>query len=90
MIGKQFILYKEETSIGSSPKNDIPILKDPGITPRHAIIKRSGNASTITNISGQLVFVNGNSITSSRLRNNSQIQLGNTMLLYSEKVIPNK
>ena len=90
MTGKQFILYKPETSIGSSPKNDIPILKDSGIAPKHAVIKRTGNTSIIMSVFNQPVAVNGSFVPSRRLSNNDQIQLGNTVLLYSEKVITEK
>jgi hypothetical protein len=90
MAGKQFILYKPETSIGSSSKNDIPIIKDSGIAPRHAVIKRTGNTSTIISVFNQPVAVNGSSVPSRRLSNNDQIQLGNTILLYCEKVIMEK
>ena len=36
--GKQFIVYKNPTRIGSSPKCEIYLFKDPAIDPFHATI----------------------------------------------------
>jgi len=41
--GKQFIIYRSPTIIGSSPKADICLVKDPQVAPEHAHIQREGN-----------------------------------------------
>ncbi len=35
LAGKQFILYREQTTLGSSPKCDIVLPKDPAVQPQH-------------------------------------------------------
>ncbi len=42
LAGKQFILYKSETSIGSRQESDIYLFKDANILPRHAVIQING------------------------------------------------
>src|ERR1700727_3930670 len=42
LAGKQFILYKTETNIGSRQESDIYLFKDPNILPCHASISISG------------------------------------------------
>ncbi len=42
LAGKQFILYKSETRIGSRQESDIYLFKDPAILPQHAVIQING------------------------------------------------
>ena len=42
LAGKQFILYKSQTTIGSKQDSDIYLFKDASILPRHAVISLSG------------------------------------------------
>src|SRR5262249_32508575 len=48
LAGKQFILYKSETTIGSRQEDDIYLFKDPNILPRHAVISLNGARATLT------------------------------------------
>jgi hypothetical protein len=84
LAGKQFILYRDTTALGSSPKADVYLFKDDAIEPRHA---------TITNRAGRFeiedcgtpdgTYVNGIPIMHTRLNDGDQIVMGKTVLEFS-------
>jgi len=84
--GKQFIVYKNPTNIGSSPKSEIYLFKDASIEPFHAAINivRDGYEIEDKNTKSG-TFINGQKIKRKRLKNGDEIQLGETRLVYSEK-----
>ena len=43
LAGKQFILYKPQTAVGSSQSCDIYLFKDPEILPQHAMLELKGS-----------------------------------------------
>lgn len=81
IAGKEFILYHNPTWLGSSPKCEIYLFKDPQVGPRHASIQRAGEHYELvdggspsgTTVDGQ----KGNRI---RLRDKSRITLGKTIM----------
>lgn len=86
IAGKQFVLYKDITSIGSSPQCEIYLFKDADISPRHAVIRRRGNHFEIEDQgSATSTFVNGAPITRTRLNKGDRIQIGRTLLVFMEK-----
>jgi Inner membrane component of T3SS, cytoplasmic domain len=88
MTGKEFIVYHQVTNIGSSPKAEITLIKDPAIGAFHARIEEHGNARTLSAYEGMHVAVNGQPIASRRLRGGDVIQIGATSLAYHEKALP--
>jgi len=62
MAGKQFIIYKDNLTIGSSPSSDIQLIKDPAVPPTAARLITHGASSTLesadlahpVNVEGQL------------------------------------
>lgn len=86
LTGKQFILYKNTTIIGSSPKCEIYLFKDSAIAPKHASVTRSGNKYVIKDEETESgIFVNGKRTPSALLQANDIITIGETVLKYSEK-----
>jgi hypothetical protein len=86
LTGKQFVIYKNPTLIGSSPKCDIYLFKDAAIEPRHASISHDGRIYVIQDAGTPTgTFVNGRRIQQQRLQSGDRIQLGGTCFLYSEK-----
>ena len=84
--GKQFILYKNPTNIGSSPSNEIYLFKDPNVLPEHAIINISDNSNSIGALQkNAVVEVNGQAVSHVKLRNGDMIGIGQYLLSYSEK-----
>src|SRR5207253_3292134 len=77
LAGKQFILYRNPTVLGSSPKADIYLFKDAAIEPRHALIHNHGGRFTIEDTeTPDGTYVNGIPIRKHVLQPGDQIVLG--------------
>jgi hypothetical protein len=86
IAGKQFILYKNPTLIGSSPQCEIYLFKDAQIAPQHAKIRRVPQGYEIQDQATKSgTFVNGTAIRRVYLKNNDQIQIGGTSFSFQEK-----
>ena len=86
LMGKQFILFKNLTIIGSSPKSDIYLFKDPDIDPRHAVVNHSANKNIIQDENSRGgIFINGKKAKTAVLQNGDVITIGGTILKYLEK-----
>jgi hypothetical protein len=86
LAGKQFILYKDTTVLGSSPKADIYLFKDGAIEPRHALItNRAGRCEIEDCGTPDGTYVNGIPVTRARLNDGDQIVRGATVLQFSMK-----
>lgn len=86
IAGKQFIIYKNPTYLGSSPQCEIYLFKDPQVGPRHAAIHTVPGGFELEDLqSATGTLVNGRPASRVRLRNNDQIQVGATLLLFQEK-----
>jgi hypothetical protein len=83
LAGKQFILYKSETSIGSRQEADIYLFKDPNILPRHAVISISG-ARVMLQATGSVLWA-GQSVHSRVLQDGDLLQVGRYAFRYKEK-----
>ena len=83
LAGKQFILYKSETSIGSRQESDIYLFKDPNILPRHAVISISG-ARVMLHAEGAVLWA-GQPVHSRVLQDGDLLQLGRYAFRYKEK-----
>jgi hypothetical protein len=87
LTGKQFNIFKSPMVIGSSPKADVYLFKDPDIEPKHATVNKSGTKYTLKDEGAPTgVFVNGKRIQSSYLlQNGDTITVGSVVLRYVEK-----
>jgi len=84
LAGKQFILYKQITTIGSSQSNDIFLFKDDSILPNHASIEMRGQSAIMTPYS--VVYISGQPIQVPRKLNSGEnIQIGKYTFSYQEK-----
>jgi len=86
LTGKQFILYNQVTTIGSSPKCDIALLKDPHIAPQHCVIEASGSTYQLRDL-GAGTLLNGRAIQRQALRAGDVIQIGSTALEYQDRAL---
>ena len=87
ITGKQFILYRNPTIIGSSPKSEIYLFKDPTIAAKHAAINGVGGKFILTALSGATVLLNGQPVKQQVLKHGDQIRVGNTIFLFEARVI---
>jgi Inner membrane component of T3SS, cytoplasmic domain len=83
LAGKQFILYKSETTIGSRQESDIYLFKDPNILPRHAVISISGARVTFQ-ATGSVLW-GGQPVHSRVLQDGDLLQVGRYAFRYKEK-----
>jgi len=86
LTGKQFIIYNQVTTIGSSPKCDIALLKDPRIAAQHCVIEVAGSAYQLRDL-GAGTAVNGRPVQRHPLRAGDVIQIGSTALEYNDRAI---
>lgn len=87
MSGKEFIIYHDRTRVGASPACEIYLLKDPSVAKTHAWIDDAAGQRTLNAVEGCVVFVDGRPIARHVLRDRNQIQIGNTLILYSERAL---
>lgn len=84
LAGKQFVVYRNPTVIGSSPKADIYLFKDAAIEPRHALVHNRGGRFEIEDCdSKDGTYVNGVPVQRKQLRPGDQIVVGKTVLEFS-------
>jgi Inner membrane component of T3SS, cytoplasmic domain len=84
LAGKQFILYKPGTSVGSSQSCDIYLFKDPDILPLHATLEMKG--SRIQLVANGPVYVSGQPVRGARvLESGTILQLGRYAFRYQER-----
>jgi hypothetical protein len=86
LAGKQFILYRNPTVLGSSPKADVYLFKDEAIEPRHALIHNRGGRFEIEDCgTPDGTYVNGIPVRRQYLQSGDQIVLGKTVLEFTLK-----
>ena len=86
MAGKQFILYHQESVVGSAADAAITLIKDPNIAPRHALLRRNGPELTVSAIDSAFpVLVNGGPVTSHKLSDSDLLQFGSSIVRYRAK-----
>ena len=77
------MIYKNPTQLGSSPKCEIYLFKDPEVSPRHAAIHKVAGGHEIEDLgSASGTLVNGKPVTRTRLRGGDEIRIGETTLKF--------
>jgi len=80
IAGKEFILYRNPTWIGSSPKCEIYLFKDPLVAPRHASIQRVGEFYEIEDKGSPSGTILDNKLVKrSRIKDKNRITIGKTI-----------
>ncbi|HEX3355364.1 MAG TPA: FHA domain-containing protein [Tepidisphaeraceae bacterium] len=86
IAGKQFVLYRNPTYIGSSPQCHIYLFKDPKVGRRHAAVHVQPGGFEIEDLPlGSKTMVNGKPIQRAKLRAGDRIQVGSTAFIFQEK-----
>lgn len=84
--GSRFELTGDRITLGRDPASNVR-LRDNEVSRRHAEIRRSGDEYWLIDLgSSNGTFVNGRRITQHRLSNGDQIQLGRSLLLFTQPV----
>lgn len=86
MTGKEIILYKPVTIIGSDYRCDLVLVKDPGVAAQHVSLNRDASGSvSLYAAPGATVFINGAPVQSHRLRPGDQLGVGGSLLIYQQR-----
>lgn len=83
LAGKQFILYKPQTTLGSDQQADIYLFKDREILPQHAVLDVKGPRIHLRALGP--VFLNGQPVRSVVLDSGNIVQVGRYTFRYQEK-----
>ncbi len=83
LAGKQFILYKNVTTIGSRQQCDIYLFKDSSILPEHAFLESRGSRIQLRAVGP--VHLSGQPVHLRVLQNGDLIQIGRYSFRYQEK-----
>ena len=89
IAGKQFILYRNPTYIGSGPDCQIYLFKDPQVGRRHAALHLVPGGFEVEDLPlGAATLVNDRPVKRTRLRNGDRLSIGSTVFLFQEKEKP--
>ena len=83
LAGKQFILYKARTVIGSNQQSDIYLFKDSNIQPQHALVEIAGTRVQIRALGP--VYVSGLPAKLQVLQSGNSVQIGRYAFRYQER-----
>lgn len=83
LAGKQFILYKPRTVIGSDQKCDIYLFKDPNVLAEHAIVEIAGARVQFRALGPS--YVSGQPARVQVLQSGNSVQIGRYAFRYSER-----
>jgi len=83
LAGKQFILYKPRTVMGSDQSCDIYLFKDTNILKEHAMVELTGSRIMLRAI-GQ-TYVNGQPVRQQVLMSGVVLQIGRYAFRYQER-----
>jgi hypothetical protein len=86
IAGKQFILYRNPTYIGSGPECQIYLFRDPNVGRRHAALHLVPGGIELEDLPlGRKTLVNDEPVSRTRLRHGDSIAIGATTFLFQEK-----
>jgi hypothetical protein len=86
ITGKQFIIYRNPTIIGSSPKSEIYLFKDTAVMPSHAAIYIRGKSFVIESLDRSgIVYVNCQPVSQRNLQKGDFITIGSTQFTFGMK-----
>lgn len=86
IAGKEFLLFKDRMTVGSSPSSDIYLFNDSDVAPVHAVIYSVGDEIEIENKDKiNPTKVNTMQVERARLRHGDKITLGKTCFVFEKR-----
>jgi hypothetical protein len=86
LAGKEFLIFRNLMTIGSSPRSDIFLFNDTDVAEQHAILRWIGQRGEIESIHlHNPVSVNGREVTRSKLRARDRIEIGKTVFIFEQR-----
>lgn len=86
LTGKEFLIFKDVMTIGSSPRSDLFLFNDTQVMRQHAIIRAVGDQSEIeTRDSAAAVLLNNRPVQRARLRHGDNVTIGRTSFVFQRR-----
>lgn len=86
LTGKEFLIFKDVMTIGSSPKSDLYLFNDPQVSRQHAMIRAIGDECEIeAKDSTAPVLLNNRPIQRARLRHGDNVTIGRTSFVFQRR-----
>jgi hypothetical protein len=86
LTGKEFLLFKDLMTIGSSPRSDLYLFNDPQVLPQHAIIRAVGDESEIeARDRDAVVLLNTRPVKTARLRHGDNVTIGRATFVFQRR-----
>ena len=86
LAGKEFLIFRDVMTIGSSPRSDVYLFNDPQVKEHHATLRMVGEECEIEGHDPrQPVLVNGRPTQRTRLGHGDQIGIGHAVFVYQRR-----
>ena len=86
LTGKEFLLFKDVMSIGSSPRSDIYLFNDSQVARQHATLRAVGDECEIEACESTVpVLLNNRSVQRARLRHGDNVTIGRTAFVFQRR-----
>lgn len=86
LAGKEFLLFRDVMTVGSSPHSAIYLFNDPDVASHHATLRTVGDRVEIENHSvDHPLLVNDRRITHTRLRHGDKITVGRAIFVFENR-----
>ena len=86
LTGKEFLIFKDVMTIGSSPRSDLFLFNDTQVMRQHAIIRAFGDQSEIeARDSTAPVLLNNRPVQRARLRHGDNVTIGRTSFVFQRR-----
>ena len=86
LSGKEFLIFRDVMTIGSSPRSDVYLFNDPQVKDHHATLRMVGEECEIEGHDPrQPLLVNGRPVQRTRLGHGDQIGIGHAVFVYQRR-----
>jgi hypothetical protein len=86
LTGKEFLIFKDTMTIGSSPRSDLYLFNDPQVARHHATVRAIGDEVEIEAHDGATpVLLNNRPVQRSRLRHGDNVAIGRATFVFQRR-----
>ena len=86
LAGKEFLIFRDVMTIGSSPRSDVYLFNDPLVAGHHATLRMMGDECEIENHDKrQPVLLNGRPVQRTRLGHGDQMAIGHAVFVFQRR-----
>jgi hypothetical protein len=86
LAGKEFLIFRDVMTIGSSPRSDVYLFNDPLVAGHHATLRMMGDECEIEgHDKRQPVLLNGRPVTRTRLGHGDQMAIGHAVFVFQRR-----